>query len=340
MAAGAMSKFFNTLRITVSAIFIQALSFATLFLCNNISLITLALFFLGLATFVFYTANDLFLLHLCGENSERRYIALNLSRIALNVGFGLSGILYFLLNQHFHEMFLIFSLTLVFISLFLLNLEKSLKQTLANTSKCPETSTNEKNFTLLTFGLFFVFLNGLLIAQLNTTYPLYINALFGHFSATAISILFSLDTLLIICFQGLLTEKTKHVNKLLVLGLGSFLMGAGFCLLAFPFAAMFYVALISCIIWTTGEMLFVPSAQLICYEAGANKGLNLGSYQTIYALTKVIGPTVGTFIYQQYQPQTLWLLCGLVGSLCFIATIGCCRQIYPALRVPINELES
>lgn len=158
-----------------------------------------------------------------------------------------------------------------------------------------------------------------MIAQLGTTYPIYIQNAFKSLGIQAVSILFILDTILIVIFQAPLVNLFSKSNKIFYAGLGGLFMGFGILIL--NFSSSFYIAIISCIIWTTGEMLFIPLSQLICYEKGLTQtqGSRIGAYQAIYALGTICGPVIGSQIYYYYGAEMLWYGFGIIGLTCFLS---------------------
>ena len=62
-------------------------------------------------------------------------------------------------------------------------------------------------------------------------------------------------------------------------------------------------------------------AQFVCYEKGAekNKGHSMGMFRTVYASSRVIGPASGGFIFQHLNAYILWVICGIIGTLCFLS---------------------
>lgn len=107
----------------------------------------------------------------------------------------------------------------------------------------------------------------------------------------------------------------KNFNKVILMGVGIFLLGMSMWLLNFIF--FFSIAIIACIINTIGEILFFSVSQLLCYNNAPNqkKGQALGIYRAVYATSRVLAPVVGAFVYDTYGSQSLWLLFGLVGSI-------------------------
>ena len=184
-----------------------------------------------------------------------------------------------------------------------------------------------KKIQLIAYLLNFMLFNwrqalvSFMIAQLSATYPVYVQNAFPLLGVKAVSILFIQDTVMIVLLQAQLTKWVSSYNKILIVGVGAFLMGFGMFVLSFSY--IFAIAIISCALWTTGEMLFISTAQLVCYEKGGEKkkGKILGSYQAAYAASSVIGPAVGGFIYQHLGGNMLWYLCAVFGvislALCY-----------------------
>ncbi|WP_404809670.1 MFS transporter [Legionella longbeachae] len=74
-------------------------------------------------------------------------------------------------------------------------------------------------------------------------------------------------------------------------------------------------------------MLFISTAQLLCYELSSNqkKGQSLGLFQTAFAVSNVIGPTLGGIIYQNWGGNLLWYCSMFIGTMCFLLCWYCSR---------------
>jgi predicted MFS family arabinose efflux permease len=160
-----------------------------------------------------------------------------------------------------------------------------------------------------------LFLAGLLIAQLGSTYPVYVEKNFG---IQAVSLLFILDTVLIVLFQAPFVNIFKSWNKISLVGFGIFLMGLSLLILAR--ASTLTVLIFSGIIFTIGEMLFVAMVQIVYYEnlCEKNKGSFMGLFHAVAACARVLGPIGGGIIYQAYHPETLWYVSSLIGVFCLL----------------------
>lgn len=323
ITSGKLADHITPKYVSFFCLLMQALLFLLLTQLVNAKFLIVNLFLLGIVTYGFLTSNSVFMLSGCQSMPQIRLKAINVSRAALNAGFGISGIIIgFIASSDFKRIFYSASLLLFLAAIYLILFRKDqaiiFKQ---NENLNPKPISKAQHGSLLLFLLVLMcsFSIGLIIAQLSATYPLYLKETFVTLGVKAVSILFTLDAILIIIFQAPLVNSLNKSNKVLCLGIGAFLMGFGMLILSFSFH-YFLIALLSCVIWTTGEMIFIAMAQFICYEGAKfnKKGQRMGMYQTTNALSKIIGPSAGGFIYYHFGGNTLWQLSGIIGITCFI----------------------
>ncbi|PWY54652.1 MFS transporter [Legionella qingyii] len=318
LITGKLSDTFSPHLISISSLLVQSTTFFLLTYLHSVFALMANMFLLGFAAYGFKTSNNVWMLSLCRNDTNLRYKTISISHVAANFGLGLSGVLIASMTTYgFKSIFYLSSLLLLCSALYLL-FQKNTSTTVLLPIKGQhyyEYSNASQIIILLVIAC--VFLVGLIIAQLSTTYPLYIQKLFPHLGIRAVSILFILDTFLIVFFQAPLTTLVGGQNKLLVTGIGALLMGIG--MLVLSYSSVFVLAIFSCIIWTTGEMLFISTAQLLCYEQSSNqkKGQSLGLFQTAFAISNVIGPAVGGIIYQNWGGNLLWYCSMFIGTMCF-----------------------
>lgn len=316
MLGGKFVDKFSPKLISLISLMALALSFLLLVKLTALKFLLINLFIMGAAIFSFVTANDVWVLGQC-QNEEMRLKVINVSRIGLNLGLGISGAIMGLFAEHgFQEIFYAFSGVLFLLILYYMFQAESKMVVQTSTPKVTinESLQNRKVIILMLFCLFSV---GLLIAQLGTTYPVYVQKNFGMH---AISILFILDTIIIVLLQAPLVRLLQAANKVLIAGIGAFLMGLGLFFLTLSYS--FNLAVFSCVVWTTGEMLFVPMAQAVCYERSHEnkKGRMMGAYQTVYASSKLIGPIAGGVVFEYFGGNVLWYACAII---CVICLAGC-----------------
>ncbi|WP_454782822.1 MFS transporter [Legionella sp. WA2022007384] len=305
--------------VSIISLCIQSASFFLLMYLHSTPSLMLDLLLLGISAYSFKISNNMGLLNLCANDLDLRYRTISISHVAANLGLGLSGIFIAGVGAYGFTILLGLSSLILFVSAIYLILQGNITN-LISEQRTVELHPNKTNTAtkINILILSCVFLIGLIIAQLSSTYPLYVQESFPELNVMAVSILFLLDTALIVMFQAPLTVLVSKQNKLLITGLGALLMGLGMLILRFSF--IFSVAILSCIVWTTGEMLFISTAQLICYENSDNKrkGQGLGLFQSTFAISNVVGPWLGSFIYQYFGGNILWYCSTIIGVFCFL----------------------
>jgi len=319
IVGGKLTDRISPQKISSISLAIRAMTILLLLKLKSPQLIMLDLFFMGIATYGFKTSNSVWMLNHCQHDGKLKLKTLNISRAVMNLGFGLAGIIIgFLPGADFNKIFYSSSIILFSGAIFLSLQENNpiiIKNQPMNETNKQENINKQYLYVILTC----VFLIGLIVAQLGSTYPMYIKNSFPQLGIKAVSILFILDTFLIVFFQAPLVNRLNKQNSFFIASLGALSMGLGMLVLSLSFS--FSLAILSCVIWTTGEMLFFPMAQLICYEKGAydKKGNSMGVYQSIYAASTVLGPILGGYMFHFSNGNLIWYLCGILGLLCFIA---------------------
>ena len=85
---------------------------------------------------------------------------------------------------------------------------------------------------------------------------------------------------------------------------------------------MVYAA-VSVLLWTTGEML--TSSLTTTFTANRasdrNRGRYMGMINMAFSTAMIIGPATGTWVYDRYGPELLWIGIGLLGFLLAGATL-------------------
>ncbi|AWN73113.1 MFS transporter [Legionella anisa] len=319
LVGGKLSDKITPRIVSIFSLYIQSASFFFLMYLHSTSILMLDLLILGISAYSFKISNNINLLNFCVNDIDLRYRTLSISHVAANLGLGLSGIFIGGVETFGFSIIFGFSGFLLFFSATYLTLQDNIITKPAAKQNTVEEHLNKTNATkIIILILSCIFFIGLVIAQLSTTYPLYIQESFPKLNVQAVSILFLLDTALIVLFQAPLTVLVCKQNKLLITGLGALFMGLGMLILSFSF--VFSLAILSCIVWTTGEMLFISTAQLICYENSSNKrkGQSLGLFQSTFAVSNVVGPWLGSFIYQYWGGNILWYCSTVIGICCFL----------------------
>jgi MFS family permease len=320
VVTGHLTDKYRPKNIIVFCLFLQTLAFISLAGMSDIFKLKFILFLFGFSTYGFSIAMTMSMLNACRGNKTLEYKFLNISKVAMNLGFGIiGGSIYFININNFKYIFYDAAIILTLTTSTVLFSASTTSDPLEN-SNFPNTSHKTLNKKTLGFLFFCTIAIGILISQLSCTYPIFIEKNYS-LGIKGVGILFILDTILIGLFQAPLNHSIRKLNKLSVVGTGALFMGLSFITLNGK--PTFIIAIISCILWTFGEIIFIPAIQFLIYS-NANfkyKGKSLGIYQSLMGISKVLGPILGSYIYQNSGSRALWQISGAIGFIVFFACI-------------------
>lgn len=315
LLAGKLSDHISPTFVSITSLFIQSATFLALTQFKLIPLLSINLFILGISTYGFITSNYIWTLNQC-ELEKHRLRAINSLSVASNLGIGLASLIIGVIDFHdFYFLFYFASASLASLAIFLVFQDKNNKRKASTivSKKIDEKNILIKNNKNIFFVLICLFFTGMIVSQIGTTYPIYLNDSFPQLGVKAFSILFSTNVLLVVLFQQNIVNRLAAYNKFLLVGIGSFLIGIG--MLTLNLSALFAAAFLSCVIYTLGEMIFFSIVQLYCYEKSeiSHKGRSLGRYRTVYASSRFLGPALGGIIYRHFGGDSLWYISGFIG---------------------------
>jgi len=121
------------------------------------------------------------------------------------------------------------------------------------------------------------------------------------------------NALLIVLFEMPVIHKLEKSEHLRLIAIGALLLSMGFAIL--PLGTTFRFAILTVVIWTIGEIMVFPLLTGFISNRVPEKscGKYLGMYNFSFALAFVVGPVLGTTIYDFVSPMMLWFSCGLLG---------------------------
>jgi predicted MFS family arabinose efflux permease len=142
--------------------------------------------------------------------------------------------------------------------------------------------------------------------------PLYLRSIF-EMSERSIGLLLALNALIIVFAEMVLVRAVENRDRMTMVGVGAFLVCGGLALLAL--GSSWVVAVLSMVILTVGEMLSMPITNAVVAErAGTTSvGRYMGAYALAFSTAFVLGPIVGTAVYQNLGPGVVWLGIGAIG---------------------------
>jgi MFS family permease len=157
-----------------------------------------------------------------------------------------------------------------------------------------------------------VLITGLVYSQNVSTLPLHVRD--AGYAASTYGLLQALNGTLVVVFELLVISWTQRFERFRMIALGNLLICLGFATLAFAVTLPWMVVFV--LIWTLGEMIESPLAAAVAADRAPEhaRGRYQSAYGSMFGLAWMLGPMLGTSIYQ-VNPDFLWLGCGLLGGL-------------------------
>lgn len=276
-------------------------------------LIMTFMFLLGLISETLHPANATAMSQICPSELMTKGFALN--RLATNLGITIGPVLGGILATiNYSYLFWVDGLTCIVAGVLFCTFFKTSRPISENISKA---HTHVKSpwrdfYFLKILGL--VFLIGLVFVQLFTTFPLYLKDLY-RFKENMIGFLLSINTIIIVLFEMILINALKQKPMIKLVAIGSLLLCGGFAMI--PLGRGFLFAGFTVAIWTIGEMLFIPALTTLIakHSDDSLRGRYMGLFSLAFASSFIIGPTIGTWIYDHIGVDYIWIVSGFIGIL-------------------------
>jgi MFS family permease len=158
----------------------------------------------------------------------------------------------------------------------------------------------------------------LVYQQEYSSLPVYLRDV-HNISSRTYGVMLSLSGLEVVLFQFWISRTIRKYPPFLMMMLGALFLTIGFGMIGFVSGTALFLTAI--IIITIGEMIFYPTGQVL----GANfapaemRGRYMAVYGLAWAIPATIGPAAAGLILDNYNPDLLWYIGGL---LCAVAAIG------------------
>ncbi len=262
--------------------------------------------------------------------SERRRSAFSVNRLAINLGMSIGPAFGgFLLMYSYHLIFWVDGATSILAALLVVVAMGNRPIISVHARQEEDTASPTPSKTLwkdrrLVYFLMTILPVFITFFQHSSTVPLVFFEVL-HQPASAFGFLFTFNTVLIVLVEIPLNLAMAHWSHRIVLAIGALLVGVGFG--AMTFATGFWSVAGTVVIWTFGEMIFLPGASAYVGDLAPSHrlGVYMGAYQMVANASFAIGPWLGTSIYERYGPATLWtalLLACVCSSLLLLHFLG------------------
>jgi predicted MFS family arabinose efflux permease len=169
---------------------------------------------------------------------------------------------------------------------------------------------------LLMMVIFFVW--SVVFIQVLTTLPIYMRNVYG-LAENRIGQLYPINTIMIVVLEMILMEKIRKYPLARTINVSFVLLGIGLGLM--PLGRGYAFGALTVAVWTFGEMLSMPlvTALIAGRADDSNRGRYMGLNSFAFSLAFIVGPAVGTAIYDGLGPDAVWYVCA---ATCAIITVA------------------
>lgn len=146
--------------------------------------------------------------------------------------------------------------------------------------------------------------------QTPSTLPLYIKQ--EGFGPRTYGLLMSINGLMIVFLELLLTNVTKRFKPQPIIALGYAMSAIGIALTGL--AHSLPTLALTVVVWTLGEMIFAPvtGAYVTTLAPERYRGRYMGLWMMTWSAGMVFGPAFGTYLFERNQ-NLLWIMCAVAG---------------------------
>ena len=137
----------------------------------------------------------------------------------------------------------------------------------------------------------------------------------------------SISAVLVIVAQFWVTRKTKDYSPMLMMAAGTFFYMIGFTM--FGFIKPLWLFIVAVLIITVGEMIVVPTGQALVARFAPEdmRGRYMATYGLAWTIPQTIGPTAAGVILDNYNPNWVWYLGGIISAIAIFGFILLHRHI-------------
>ncbi|WP_280570557.1 MFS transporter [Chromohalobacter sp. 296-RDG] len=314
LVGGVVSDRFGPRGAIASAQVITLLSCIGLFLSSDVVSLVPIIFFLGCASSFARPAAGVVI---SNELPSAKHIrAFGIVYWASNIGSAFSFIISGMLVELSPEFLLLFNSCTAFLYLLI-------STRLPRIDSVAEKRSSYGQVVLKTFSPFLnpkvlaflslVLVLSLIYLQKQSTLPLDMTE--KGISPTAFGVVLSLNGILIILFQPLVTSLFQNVDEKYCFSLAALLLGCGFGLNAISTTTVSFA--LSLTVWTAGEILLIPqvSSFLLKIASEGENGTYQGAFYFVWSLGLALGAPVGLAVFHAFGGGVVWGACLVAGIL-------------------------
>jgi MFS family permease len=174
-----------------------------------------------------------------------------------------------------------------------------------------------KDYVFIIF-LFVSALTVLVYMQMNSILSVFLLNVYG-FPPEGYAALLSMNALMVVVFQFLITRLTRKYAPMKMMILGTFLYMIGFGM--YGFVSEWYLFFVAMAIITVGEMIEIPVAQTVVarFATEDKRGRYMAAFGFHWSIPTLFGVLGSGLVYKFLGANWVWYIAGI---LCLIAMVG------------------
>jgi len=306
MGGGLLSDYFSTARITALLFFLSAWVLVLLGLVTNVLLLAGLLLSSGAFDGAIRTLHQRLIMEYCQVAQRAR--AQSLSRVASNLGMAIAGVVGgFLAQADFRWVFFVSAaMTLLALIWFV---RATFHRSVLTLEEFADSAAGSAIAPLDKPFLWLLAAAVLLGLAFEPVYSMLGNYLldFYQLGPEVIGWQFALNAMLVVLLQIPLSHLSEAWGARRQLLTGAVLLACGLGML--PWGSGVLYASLSTIIWTLGEILFMPTLNILVMQRAqaGRSGLYFGTFSMCWSISVLISPTLGGQLYGHFGGHSVWI---------------------------------
>lgn len=321
---GALTDRFGRRRLILFGLVFSALSNLSFGLAQDVNMLYFLIVIVGLLSRIANPAHDAMLADIVPE--EKRQEAFGITRVAVNYAWIFATALGGLIAvRSFLALFILDAVLSLLVAIILYRFLPETKpvsptgakrdESLLKTAAGYRIVLRDLGYMFFTFAAMVVLI---VYQQQYSSLPVYLWNV-HNIDSRSYGIMLSISGLEVVLFQIWISRVIRKFPPFLMMVLGSLFFMTGFTMLglvqSFPLFAL------AVIIATVGEMIFFPTNKALALDFAPEdmRGRYMALYDLSWTLPATIGPAAAGLILDNYQPNLLWYIGGL---LCAAGALG------------------
>jgi predicted MFS family arabinose efflux permease len=326
MIGGALTDRFGRRQLILFGLVFSALSSLLFGLASDVSLLYVLVVIVGLLSRMSAPAHDAMLADILPE--DKRQEAFGITRVVGNfawiLGTALGGLI---AAQSFLALFIIDAVLSLIVALILYRFLPETKPTFdvdTKTTKNDSFVTTVAGYRVVLRDLAYVvftmagMISLLVYQQQYSSLSVYLRDVYG-ITSKDYGIMLAIAGVEVVLFQLWISRTIKKYPPFLVMVFGTFFFVFGFTMIGFVQSLFLFILSIAVI--TIGEMITFPTnkALAINFAPAEMRGRYMAIYDLGWTLPATLGPAAAGVILDQYNPNLLWYLGGI---LCAVSALS------------------